>query len=230
MKKTTSLVSAFVLTAVLGLSGCGMTSGSMDPYGNGESEERKQQDQSSGPLVMPGEIEEGKSADDEEAEDSSSGDERILISRDEATDRESRERDGEGTSESRSTDGLIQPEVTDSERAAELAEQGHRAYRSRKLSKAIRKYRKASELDPSKVEYQINLGSLHFNQENYEQAVNYYRNALSINSKSAEAHLYLGASLLRTGDRRTARRHLKEVLELDPGNRKAQQLLNRSER
>lgn len=241
MKKRLSSLTTLLIVGLL-LSGCGMSTGSLNPFGDEASDEDKQEQQKeSGPLVMPGEVdEEDGTSGDESADDG----EPILLpgsassGNEGAQDREASTTESEGEStqtdsrtksdrtDSDQDEGIMLPEEDQEERVRRIADRGHEAYRQGNTEKAIEHYRKAHELDPSKAEYLINLGSLYFNRDQFERAGEYYRNALSRDSDSEKAHLYLGATYRHTGDLEQAREHLRKVLEMNPENDRARNLLS----
>ena len=113
------------------------------------------------------------------------------------------------------------------ERAAELAQQGRRAFEQGNYDKAIDLYNQATKNDPTNVEYQSNLGSLHYRQGDYEQAREHYQKAVQIDPRDYFSHLYLGASHYQLGNNDRARKHFNRVLEIQPDNEQAQQWLDR---
>jgi len=63
---------------------------------------------------------------------------------------------------------------------------------------------------------EIMLGTVEFQQGNFEAAEGHYRKALELNSRSAFAYAQLGEAALFRKDKETARSHLKTALTLDP--------------
>jgi TolA-binding protein len=112
------------------------------------------------------------------------------------------------------------------ERAAELAQQGRRAFENGNYQEAIDYYTRAAKNDPTNVEYQSNLGSLHYRQGNYEEARQHYQRAVQIDPRDYFSHLYLGAAHYQLGNTERAREHFNRVLEIQPGNEEAQQWLD----
>jgi len=111
--------------------------------------------------------------------------------------------------------------------AARLATRAREAFDQGNYTRAIGLYEKAAKLDPNNVEYQSNLGSLHYRQDNYSKARDHYRKALRIDSEDYFSHLYLGATLFRMGNKSKARQHFQRVLEIQPNNQQAQRWLDR---
>lgn len=69
----------------------------------------------------------------------------------------------------------------------------------RNQSQAIAIYERVLELDPQHAAAHINLGTLHYNRQDYKAAEEYYRSALAIDPKYALAHFDLGNVLDETG-------------------------------
>ena len=64
---------------------------------------------------------------------------------------------------------------------------------------AIAVYQRVLELDPQHAAAHINLGTLHYNHQDYKLAESHYRNALEIDPRYALAHFDLGNVLDETG-------------------------------
>src|SRR5438477_8356022 len=64
---------------------------------------------------------------------------------------------------------------------------------------AIAVYERVLELDPQHAAAHINLGTLHYNRQDYKAAEEHYRNALAIDPRYALAHFDLGNVLDETG-------------------------------
>jgi len=69
----------------------------------------------------------------------------------------------------------------------------------RNQSLAVAVYEKVLELDPDHAAAHINLGTLHYNRQDYQAAEAHYRCALKIDSRYALAHFDLGNVLDETG-------------------------------
>jgi tetratricopeptide (TPR) repeat protein len=76
--------------------------------------------------------------------------------------------------------------------------------------------------DPTLAEAAYNLGSLHDDLGDAQQAMLWYRRALEIRPDYADAHFNLASALERAGDGQAARRHWVRYLELDPDSRWAE--------
>ena len=63
---------------------------------------------------------------------------------------------------------------------------------------------------------EILLGTVEFQQGQFESAEAHYRQALELNPHSAYAYAHLGEACLFRKDKDSARAHLKTVLTLDP--------------
>ncbi len=63
---------------------------------------------------------------------------------------------------------------------------------------------------------EVFLGSLEFQQSNFDGAEAHYRKALELNPRSAFAYAHLGEACLFRKDKDAARTHLKTALTLDP--------------
>jgi Flp pilus assembly protein TadD len=63
---------------------------------------------------------------------------------------------------------------------------------------------------------EILLGTVDFQEGNFESAENHYQKALELNPRSALAHAHLGESWLFRKNKVAARTHLKTALTLDP--------------
>jgi tetratricopeptide (TPR) repeat protein len=79
-------------------------------------------------------------------------------------------------------------------------------------------YSRALAADPSSFRAAYNLATTRYLDRDYSGAREYYLYAIKINPNDAEAHLYLGFSHFRLGDRDAAARSWRRVLEIDPGN------------
>jgi tetratricopeptide (TPR) repeat protein len=63
---------------------------------------------------------------------------------------------------------------------------------------------------------EILLGTVEFQQSNFEAADAHYRKALELNSRSALAYAHLGEACLFRKDKEAARGHFKSAIGLDP--------------
>jgi|SRR5579863_4454915 len=63
---------------------------------------------------------------------------------------------------------------------------------------------------------EVFLGTVEFQQSNFDRAEAHYRKALELNPRSALAYAYLGEAFLFRKDKETARTHCKTAISLDP--------------
>ena len=63
---------------------------------------------------------------------------------------------------------------------------------------------------------EIMLGTVEFQQGNFDAAESHYRKALELNPRSAFAYAHMGEAALFRKDKEAARNHLKTALTLDP--------------
>lgn len=81
---------------------------------------------------------------------------------------------------------------------------------------AISAYEKVVELDPSHAAAHINLGTLHYNRQDYTLAERHYRRAIDIDPRYALAHFDLGNVLDETGRIGEAITAYETALQLAP--------------
>jgi tetratricopeptide (TPR) repeat protein len=81
---------------------------------------------------------------------------------------------------------------------------------------AIAAYRKVLELEPNHPAAHINLGTLHYNRQDYGQAERHYRSAIEIDPRYALAYFDLGNVLDETGRVQEAIQTYKTALQLAP--------------
>ncbi len=84
------------------------------------------------------------------------------------------------------------------------------------VGEAAAAYRKAVELDPGCSGAWLNLGTVHFNLRQWEQAEACYGKALETRADYGLAHYNLGNLCDATGRPREAIEHYKKALEIDP--------------
>jgi len=84
------------------------------------------------------------------------------------------------------------------------------------LAETMAAYRKAVELDPTSSGAWLNLGTVYFNQRQWEQAEASYRKALEVRPNYGLAHYNLGNLYDETGRTQEAIEQYKKALELDP--------------
>ena len=88
-------------------------------------------------------------------------------------------------------------------------------------------FERAATLDPDLVPAHIQLGTLYLRAELFEDAIPHFRNAVVADSTNASAVGSLGMAHLQLGHTERARQLFTRVLELDPDNQGARQLLER---
>jgi tetratricopeptide (TPR) repeat protein len=81
---------------------------------------------------------------------------------------------------------------------------------------AIEAYEKALELDPNHAAAHINLGTLHYNRQDYVQAEAHYRQAVEVDPRYALAYFDLGNVLDETGRLQDAIQAYKQAIQLAP--------------
>src|ERR1039458_659359 len=84
------------------------------------------------------------------------------------------------------------------------------------LTETLAAYRKAVELDPGTAGAWLNLGTVYFNQRQWEQAEASYRKALEVRADYGLAHYNLGNLYDETGRPMEAVEQYKKALEIDP--------------
>lgn len=95
---------------------------------------------------------------------------------------------------------------------------GDEAVRLGRHDEATIFYRRALVADPANFRAAYNLATTRYLARDYAGAREFYLYAIQLNPNDAEAHLYLGFSHFRLGDRDAAARAWQRVLEIDPGN------------
>jgi tetratricopeptide (TPR) repeat protein len=83
-------------------------------------------------------------------------------------------------------------------------------------AEAVEAYRQALELDPNHAASHINLGTLHYNRQDYSLAERYYRKAIEVDPRYALAYFDLGNVLDETGRLADAVRSYKQAIALAP--------------
>ena len=84
------------------------------------------------------------------------------------------------------------------------------------LTETLAAYRKAVELDPGSAGAWLNLGTVYFNQRQWEPAEASYRKALEVRADYGMAHYNLGNLYDETGRPQEAVEQYKKALEIDP--------------
>jgi tetratricopeptide (TPR) repeat protein len=108
-----------------------------------------------------------------------------------------------------------------------LVEEGNRLFRERRLSEAIEMYRRAQRLDPSSPGIHYNIGNVLYQQGQFDQAYDEYRQAFAAHQKDlAEGALFnAGNSHLARRNWPEAIRRYQEALKLEPSDNDAKKNL-----
>jgi tetratricopeptide (TPR) repeat protein len=80
----------------------------------------------------------------------------------------------------------------------------------------IEAYQKAIELDPKSAGALVNMGTIHFNTRNWEEAERFYRQALEVDPEYSLAHFDLANLYDERGDRIKALAHYETALRISP--------------
>jgi tetratricopeptide (TPR) repeat protein len=83
-------------------------------------------------------------------------------------------------------------------------------------AEAMDAYEHALAIDPQLVEALINLGTLHYEQGDFEKAAESFRRAVELDPENALAQFNLGSLLEELGQLEPARGHLRQAVRLDP--------------
>jgi len=115
------------------------------------------------------------------------------------------------------TRSLAAPELPGDADIAELFARGVSLEEDpRNQMQAIAAYERVLELDPDHAAAHINLGTLHYNRQDYKAAEAHYRRALEIDPRYALAHFDLGNVLDETGRVADAIQSYMTALQLAP--------------
>ena len=71
-----------------------------------------------------------------------------------------------------------------------------------------------------------NMGTYHLSQDDYQEAIRWLERTVEIDPEYTDALVNLALSYIQTGNDQGARRYAQQALQIDPGNPKAQQILN----
>lgn len=93
---------------------------------------------------------------------------------------------------------------------------GTQAYIERKLDVAFSELKKSIDLNPSSPAPYSRLGDICFENGMIKEALEYQKKAVAADPEYAKAHYGLGYIYKKIGDMKSARRHFKEFLELEP--------------
>jgi tetratricopeptide (TPR) repeat protein len=87
---------------------------------------------------------------------------------------------------------------------------------ARRLTEAREVFAGVRALQPANEVAEIALGTVAFQEGNYDTARRHYRKALEINPQSAFAYTHLGETEMYARNHDAAQVHLKKAIELDP--------------
>ena len=124
-------------------------------------------------------------------------------------------------------DALVQTLALDPDHADALGNLGLLLLTdARRIQEAGEYFRRAVEAEPQNPVALSNLGTWHFNQENFEQAAAYLEHAVETDPKYTGAWENLALAYARLDQAADAVRAAKRVMEIDPGNAMAQTILD----
>lgn len=84
-------------------------------------------------------------------------------------------------------------------------------------AEAMDAYERALAIHPQHGEALINLGTLHYEQGDFEKAAEHFRRAVELDPENALAQFNLGSLLEELGQLEAARQHLRQAVRLDAG-------------
>ncbi len=84
-------------------------------------------------------------------------------------------------------------------------------------AEAMDAYEHALAINPQRVDALINLGTLHYEQGDFEKAADRFSRAVELDPENALAQFNLGSLLEEVGQLEAARQHLRQAVRLDPG-------------
>ena len=95
-------------------------------------------------------------------------------------------------------------------------------------------YKKALKLNEEAAFIHAKLGMVHIVERNLNEAINYFQQALKLEDQKSQlaekekiySHYYLAACLIETGQLAEAKTQLEKILEIDPENKEAKELLS----
>lgn len=106
--------------------------------------------------------------------------------------------------------------VPSKEEIGVLMEAGIICRESRKFAEAREIFEGVQALLPQSDAVEVALGTVSFQQGNFEDAARHYSLALDLNPRSAYAYAHLGELAIFQMDKEKARAHLREAVKLDP--------------
>jgi tetratricopeptide (TPR) repeat protein len=92
---------------------------------------------------------------------------------------------------------------------------------------ALALYRKAAQLDPTNHRAHFQIGVLLSNQGDFAQALPSLERAVRTSARNAQYRLRLANAYHKTGNAAKAKEQYQKVLEIDPGNKAAQTMIQR---
>ncbi len=93
---------------------------------------------------------------------------------------------------------------------------GNIKFRQGNFDLAQELYHKALQYDEGQPEAHYNIGYMQFDRQEYPSAIRFFDLALERDPRFSDAHFNLALACERTGDRKRARIHWKQYLELEP--------------
>ena len=105
---------------------------------------------------------------------------------------------------------------------------GNTYYRMGKIDDALTVFRRAIVLNPELWQSYQNLAAIYFGRKQYNLAEESQKKAVSINQSSAYLRQDLGILYLQMGKKSLAKQAFMEALQIEPGNIKAKEGLNKT--
>jgi tetratricopeptide (TPR) repeat protein len=102
------------------------------------------------------------------------------------------------------------------EETALLMEAGFIYRDSKRFREAREVFAGVGVMYPKSEVPEVALGTVSFQERDFDGAMQHYRRALQINPRSAFSYVHMGEAALFQMDKESARVHLKKALELDP--------------
>ena len=115
-------------------------------------------------------------------------------------------------------DTLTQGKDMKNTRIAALYNQGVRLYDTNRADKALDKFKQVIELDPLNFLAYKAAADIYSNQGKPDQALRYYKKALSLGLKDADAFNSMGIMCMRTEDYLSGVKYFRKALEMDADN------------
>jgi tetratricopeptide (TPR) repeat protein len=112
-------------------------------------------------------------------------------------------------------------EVTPTERALALNDQGMRLYKEKKYADSANQFIEAAGIDPSSALVANNAGFAFYKLEKFEDAARWFEKAIQLDPRRAIAYLNLGDADLKLKRDAQARQAYEKFLELAPNSKSA---------